>query len=149
MAQSRRDGQEVLKEAEAPGERDRQNSAATEAAQRQAGRPVESGGEQILRAAEASAASASGALRSGSAIAADAQEIAAVWVCYAEDIARHNWEASQALLRARTFSEMLEVQTKFLRDNMQSFVNQGLRLAQSTSRMATRPFDTLRQARGD
>ena len=38
---------------------------------------------------------------------------------------RHTSEASQALLRARTFTEILEVQAKLLRDNMQAFLEQS------------------------
>ena len=62
---------------------------------------------------------------------------------------RHTSEASQALLRARTFTEMLEVQAKLLRDNMQSFVNQSGRIAEAAGRMATRPLGDLREASGD
>ena len=59
---------------------------------------------------------------------------------------RHTTEASQALLRARTFHEMLEVQAKLLRDNMQAFLDQSVRIAESASRMATRPLEELRTA---
>jgi len=90
-----------------------------------------------------------GALRSGSAVASDAQEITAAWACYAEEVVRHTSEASQALLRARTFAEMLEVQAKLLRDNMQSFVDQSTRIAEAAGRMATRPFNALKEASDD
>ena len=50
---------------------------------------------------------------------------------------RHTSEASQALLRARTFSEMLEVQAKLLRDNMQSYLDQTAKIAEIASRMAS------------
>jgi hypothetical protein len=61
---------------------------------------------------------------------------------------RHTSEATQALLRARTFSEMLEVQAKLLRDNMQSFLDQSAKIAEIASRMATRPLDALTEASG-
>jgi hypothetical protein len=86
------------------------------------------------------------ALRAGSAIAGDTREIAAAWSRYAEEVRRHSSEASQALLRVRTFKEMLEVQSKLLRDTMQSSHNQGLRIAEIASRMATRPHVALREA---
>ena len=105
--------------------------------------------ERMQQATEATAAAASGALRSGSAVAGDAQEITAAWARYAEEVMRHTSEASQALLRARTFTEMLEVQAKLLRDNMQSFVNQSGRIAEAAGRMATRPFGDLKEASGD
>src|SRR5438094_4842954 len=146
MAQSHREGQQAQKAAASPSEGTRQNSAATgtwgrgnEAAQRRTEHPVEIGSEQMRQATEASAAATRGALRSGSAIAGGAQEITAAWARYAEEVMQHTSEASQALLRARTFSEMLEVQAKLLRANMQSFLDQSATIAEAASRMATRP----------
>src|SRR5438105_220865 len=154
MAQSQREGQ-TQKEAERPSEGNRQNSAAertwvrdSEPAQRQTERLPEIGGQRLQQATEASAAAASGTLRSGSAIASDAQEITAAWTRYAEEVMRHTSEASQALLRARNFSEMLEVQAKLLHDNMQAFLDQTAKIAETASRMATRPFDALKEASG-
>jgi len=156
MAESRREGQQAQMAAERPSEGNQQNSAATrtwqrsnEAARQQAEHLVEVGGERMRQATEASAAAASGALRSGSAIAGGAQEITAAWARYAEEVMRHTSEASQALLRARTFSEMLEMQTKLLRANMQSFLDQSATIAAAASRMATRPFEALKEASGD
>ena len=103
----------------------------------------------MRKATEASAAAASGTLRAGSAVASDAQEITAAWARYAEEVMRHTSEASQALLRARTFAEMLEVQAKLLRDNMQSFLDQSTRIAEAAGRMATRPFNGLKEASSD
>jgi hypothetical protein len=147
--------QQAQKEAERPSEGNRQNSAAkgtwgrdSDPALRQTERLAEIGGERMQQATEASAAAATGTLRSGSAIASDAQEIAAAWTRYAEEVMRHTSEASQALLRARNFSEMLEVQAKLLRDNMQSFLDQSAKIAETASRMATRPLDALKEASG-
>ena len=58
-------------------------------------------------------------------------------------------EASQALLRTRTLSEMLEVQAKLLRDNMQAFLDQAATIAEAASRMATRPFGALKELSTD
>jgi hypothetical protein len=154
MAQSPRGGYQVQKEEERPSEGGSQNSRATgtlgrdgETVRRQTEREV--GSEQMRKATEASAAAASETLRAGSAVASDAQEITAAWARYAEEVMRHTSESSQALLRARTFAEMLEVQAKLLRDNMQSFVNQSTRIAEAAGRMATRPFSALRETRGE
>ena len=155
MAQAQREGQQARKEAETRSEGNRENSAATgtsgrdsEPAQRQTEGLAEIGAERIRQATEGSAAAASGTLRSGSAIASGAQEITAEWTRCAEEVMRHTSEASQALLRARTFSEMLEVQAKLLRDNMQSFLDQSAKIAEIASRMATRPLDALKEASG-
>jgi hypothetical protein len=59
---------------------------------------------------------------------------------------RHTSEASQALLRARTFNEMLEVQAKLMRDNMQAFLDQSVRIAESASRLTTRPLEAMKEA---
>ena len=155
MPQSPREGQQAQKEAKRPNEGSGQSSAVTgnwrrggDAALRHTERVFEVGSERMQQATEASAAAARGALRSGSAIASDAQEITDAWARYAEEVMRHTSEASQALLRARTFAEMLEVQAKFLRDNMQSFVDQSTRISEATSRMATRPFNALKEVSG-
>src|SRR5260370_11621824 len=106
IAQSQREGQ-AQKEAERPSEGNRQNPAATgtwgrdsEPAQRQTERLAEIGGERMRQATEASAAVASGTLRSGSAIASDAQEITLAWPRSAAEVMRHTWEARQAPLHA-------------------------------------------------
>src|ERR1700730_3262086 len=156
MAQSPRGGQQAQRDEEKPSEGGPQNSTATgrwgrdgDAVQRQTERVVETGSERMQKATEASAVAAREALRSGSAVASDAQEITAAWARYAEEVMRHTSEASQALLRARTFAEMLDVQAKLLRDNMQSFVDQSARIAEAAGRLATRPFNALKEARGD
>jgi hypothetical protein len=138
MAESRRGAQQVQKElGKEPG---------SEAAQRETQHVTEVGHEGIRQATAASKAAADGALRSGAAIAESAQEITAAWARYAEEVMRHTSEASQALLRARTFNEMLEVQANLLRDNMQAFLEQSARIAEAASRMATRPFEGLKEA---
>ena len=83
--------------------------------------------------------------RSGSDMADCAQEITAAWARYAEQIMRHSSEASRALLRARSFSEILEVQAQLLRDSMQAFLDQILRVAEAATRMASRPLETIRE----
>jgi hypothetical protein len=120
--------------------------AGSQAAQQQAERLGELGQRGVRQAAEASTAAASAAQRSGSAVAECTQEITAAWARYAEEVMRHTSEASQALLRARNFTEILEVQAKLLRENMQAFLDQSVKIAESASRMATRPLEELKAA---
>jgi hypothetical protein len=68
------------------------------------------------------------------------------WARYIEEVMRHTSEASQALLRARTFTEILEVQAKLLRENKLAFLDQSVRIAESASPMATRPMEALKDA---
>ena len=80
------------------------------------------------------------------AIAGDTQAIAVAWVGCAEEVVRHTSEASQARLRAHMFKEMMEGQAKLRRDSMQSFHDQIVEIAETASRMATRPHDALKEA---
>ena len=153
MAESRQAGPQATKKAERPSDDNRRDTISdanrrdgSQAAQRQAERLAEFGRAGVRQAADASTAAASAAQQSGSAVAECTQEITAAWARYAEDVMRHTSEASQALLRARTFNEMLEVQAKLLRDNMQAFLDQSVRIAESASRMPTRPLETLTKA---
>jgi hypothetical protein len=113
---------------------------------RDAERAAALGQQAVREAADASTAAASAAQRSGSAVAECAQEITMAWTRYAEEVMRHTSEASQSLMRARTFNEMLEVQAKLLRDNMQAFLDQSVKIAESASRMAKRPLKALAEA---
>jgi hypothetical protein len=151
MAESRRD-QHAQKELGRPSDGNRQDARpgngqrGSEAARQQAERFAEAGREGMRRATEASTAAASGVARSGSALAEGAHEITAAWARYAEEVMRHTSEASQALLRAQSFNEMLEVQARLIRDNMQAFLDQSARIGEAASRMATRPFVALKEA---
>jgi hypothetical protein len=161
MAESRQAGSQATKQAEGPIEdnrrdpaEDRNREAGSQAAQpqtaqRQAERLADLGQQGVRQAADASMAAASAVQRSGSAVAECTQEITAAWARYAEEVMRHTSEASQALLRARTFAEILEVQAKLLRENMQAFLDQSVKIAESASRMATRPLEELKAASTD
>jgi len=158
MAESRQAGSQGTKQAERPIEDNRRDStddrnrgagsqaAQPQTAQRQAERLAEVGQQGVRQATDASTAAASAAQRSGSALAECTQVITAAWARYAEQVMRHTSEASQALLRARTFTEILEVQAKLLRENMQAFLDQSVKIAESASRMATRPLEELKAA---
>lgn len=152
VEESAREGQQAQREAERPNESNRPGAAGsqpergTRAAQQQTERLVELGSERMRQAAEASTTVASGILDSGSAVAGSAQEITAAWARYAEEVMRNTSEASQALLRARSVTDMLEVQAKLLRNNMQAFLDQTVAIAEAASRMATRPFEALKNA---
>ena len=113
---------------------------------RKADRMAELGQHGVREAAGASTAAAGAAQRSGSAVAECAQEITTAWTRYAEEVMRHTSEASRSLMRACTFNEMLEIQAKLLRDNMQAFLDQSVIIAESASRMAKRPLEALTEA---
>jgi hypothetical protein len=160
MAESRQAAPQATKGAERPSDDNRRDTtndpnrggsqeAQGQAAQRQNERLAELGQQGVRQAADASTAAASATQRSGSAVVECAQEITAAWARYAEEVMRHSSQASQALLRARTFDEMLEVQAKLLRDNMQAFLDQSVRIAESASRMATRPLEAVKEGNSE
>jgi hypothetical protein len=41
---------------------------------------------------------------------------------------------------------MLEVQAKLMRDNMQAFLDQSVRIAESARRLTTRPLEAMKEA---
>lgn len=156
MAESRREGAQAAKAADKPGddnraspENDRNRERFGQVAQQQVEHFAEIGREGVRQAADASTAAASGMARSSSGMADCAQEITAAWARYAEEVMRHTSEASRALLRSRTVSEILEIQAQLLRDNMQAFLDQSLKVAEAASRMASRPFETIREVGSD
>jgi hypothetical protein len=59
---------------------------------------------------------------------------------------RNSSAAGRDLLRARTFNEMLDVQAKLFRDNVQAFLDQTVKIAEAGTRMAARPLEALREA---
>jgi hypothetical protein len=108
MAESMREGAHAVNETEKTEDGSHRNpTRVSHAVQRQAENVSEIGREAARQAADASAAAASGLARSNSAVADCAQEITAAWARYAEEIMRHSTEASRALLRSRSFTEIL------------------------------------------
>lgn len=91
-------------------------------------------------AAQTVESGAKAALRSSVTVAEGVGEIAAIWTHYAEEVMRHSAQAGQALLRCRSWNEIVAVQTGLLRDNAQAFFDQSVKLAEIGSRLARSPF---------
>ena len=85
-------------------------------------------------------------LRTGSAIARDTREIATAWSRYYQDLVRHTSEAGQTLSHATNINEMLEAQAKLMRGATQLLHDTMVALAETASRMTTRPHDALQDA---
>jgi hypothetical protein len=86
------------------------------------------------------------ALRAGLAIARDTRKIARASSRYRKDVVRQTSEAGQALLRARTINERLQVQAKLLRNTGKSFRGTIVEIAEITRQMVTRPHDASKEA---
>ena len=92
---------------------------------------------------------AEAALRSGSAMSQGVQDITTAWAHYGEEVMRQTAEASRAMMNCRSLPEMLEVQARLLRGNLQAFLDQSTKIAEIAGRIASRPFEAMRQAGGD
>jgi hypothetical protein len=121
----------------------------SEASASQAERAVAESRRGLYRATRTAESGARAALRSGGTIAEGVSQIAQTWTHYAEEVMRYNSQASQALLRCRSWNEVLEVQANLLRDNMHAFLDQSAKVAEIGSRMATHPFEALAEAGSD
>ncbi len=105
--------------------------------------------EGVHQAGAATAAGADAALRSGSAMTQGVQDITTAWAHYAEEVMHQTADASRAMMTCRSLPEMLEVQARLLRGNLQAFLDQSTKIAEIAGRIASRPFDAMRQAGGD
>jgi len=172
MAESRREAGRAQRQADAAAERAGEAEKVTEGvAAQQAQRATESGVEETERAAErglealkqqtqgvdetgreaerqASETSArmfGGAAHTGLALTDTTEEIVKVWMHYAEDVMHNASQASEALSRSRTIPEMIQVQVRLLYDNMQSFFDHSAKIADTATRIVTRPIEALRE----
>jgi hypothetical protein len=102
--------------------------------------------EGMRQAGAASSAGAEAAMRAGSSLAEGMQEITSAWTKYAEEVMRQTSDASRALIGCRSLGEMFEIQLKLLRGNLQAFLDQSGKIAEIAGRIATRPFEALKQA---
>ena len=100
----------------------------------------------LRQASAASTAGAEAAIRAGSSLAEGVQEVTNAWARYAEEIMRQTSEASRALIECRSLTEMFEIQSRLLRGNLEAFLDQSTKIAEIAGRMATRPFEALKQA---
>lgn len=102
--------------------------------------------EGIRQASAATAAGADAAVRSGSAMTQGMQDLAAAWVHYGEEVMRQTADASRALMSCRSLPEMIEVQARLLRGNLQAFLDQSTKISEIAGRIAARPFEAVREA---
>ncbi len=105
--------------------------------------------EGMRQASTASTAGAEAAMRTGASLAEGAQDIANAWAHYAEEVMRQTTEASRALIGCRSLTDMFEIQSRLLRGNLQAFLDQSSKIAEIAGRVATRPFEAMKQANED
>jgi hypothetical protein len=110
------------------------------------------GGRRGSGNGETATTDASPAADAGPAVAAGLQDIAQAWVDYARQVMDRTSAATEALLKCRSFDDMLGVQAELMRGHLQAFLDQSSKLAEITNRMAARSIDaadaTARRERG-
>jgi hypothetical protein len=127
-------------------ETERATERGVEALSQQTERVKQTGREAARQVSEISAPAFRGAARTGLALADTTQQIVEVWAHYAEDVMRNTSQAAQALSRSYNIFDIMQVQIALVHDNMRSFLDQSAELADTAGRMATRPFEVVREA---
>ena len=64
------------------------------------------------------------------------QEAGLLWNELAQDAMRQNVEAAQNLMRCRTFGELMEVQSDWMRRSLDNFLVRGARLSELSAQLA-------------
>ena len=97
---------------------------------------------------ERTAANGKAPAGAGSAVAQGLQDIAQAWVDYANQVMHRTTEATESLLKCRSFNDMLAVQAELMRGHLQAFLDQSTKLAEISNRMAARSIDAIGEATG-
>ena len=79
-------------------------------------------------------------------VVAGLQDIAQAWVNYARQVMDRTSAATEALLKCRSFNDMLGVQAELMRGHLQALLDQSCKLAEITNRMAARSIEAIGEA---
>jgi hypothetical protein len=123
-----------------------ESRAASHAVRETSERPGGSAHEATRQASATVEAAAEAATRTGSSLAEGMQDITKAWAHYAEEVMDRTSEATRAMIGCQSLSEMFEIEAKFVRSNLEAFLDQSSKIAEIASRMATRPFEALTHA---
>jgi hypothetical protein len=91
-----------------------------------------------------SQAGAKATVDAASTVATGLQDIAQAWADYAQQVMQRTTEATQALLKCKTFNDMLAVQAELMRGHLTAFLDQSTKLAEITNRMAASSLDATK-----
>jgi hypothetical protein len=97
---------------------------------------------------ETAAPRAAAPVDAGSAVAAGLQDVAQVWVDYAQQVMHRTTEATESLMKCRGFNDVLAVQAELMRGHLEAFLEQSTKLAEITNRMAARSIDAIGEMAG-
>jgi hypothetical protein len=136
-----RDGTEILQRNVETIQQALQSSAEiaahlTERSADQFGRVFGLSGDEACKAAQKSSDNLDAILRSSSVLAEVSQSITREWVNFTRERMEQNFNRFQSLLGCRTPQDLAAVQSEFLRDNLESFIQCARRIAEGSMRMA-------------
>ena len=107
----------------------------TERSADQFGRVFGISGDEAHKAAQKSSENLDAIIQSSSVLAGVTQSISREWVNFTRERMEQNFNRFESLLRCRTPQDLAAVQSEFLRDNLESFVQCGRRIAEKSMQM--------------
>ena len=75
------------------------------------------------------------------------QEAGILWSQLAQDALRQNVETAQNLMRCRTFGEVIEVQSDWMRRSLDNFLGRSARLSELSAQLAIDAISRFRNER--
>lgn len=110
------------------------------------GRAFGISGEEAHKAVRKSSDNIDAIIHSSSILAEVTQSISREWVSFTRERMEHNFDQFDRLLRCRSPQELTALQSEFLRDNLESFLQCARRIAQKamqTSDETTQPAEAV------
>ncbi len=92
------------------------------------------------------AASTAGLAPSEKKLGEEIEEIARACVNYSGDVLQYTSEASRAVAECRSFPELIDVQTQFMRASLQAFLDCSVTIAEAAGHLMNYPLALLRPA---
>ena len=108
----------------------------TERSADQFGRVFGISGDEAHKAAQKSSDNLDAIIQSSSVLAEVTQSISREWVNFTRERMEQNFNRFDSLLRCRTPQDLAAVQSEFLRDNLDSFLQCARRIAEKSMQMA-------------
>ena len=118
----------------------------TERSADQFGRVFGISGDEAHKAAQKSSDNLDAIIASSSVLAGVTQSVAREWVNFTRERMEKNFNRFESLLRCRTPQDLAAVQSEFLRDNLESFLQCARRIAETSMQMADEPTKRTAEA---
>ena len=93
-------------------------------------------GDEAFKAAQKSSDNLDAIIQSSSVLAGVGQSISREWVNFTRERMEQNFNRFESILRCRTPQDLAAVQSEFLRDNLESFLQCARRIAEASMQMA-------------